>query len=400
MTTLPFAKRLDNVETSAIRELFKLLGKPGIISFAGGFPDSAMFDVAGIRQAVDAALQDEPGAALQYGATEGYQPLREQLAAFMQSKGVRGLAPDELIVTTGSQQALDLLGKTLLEPGSKAIVEGPTFLATIQCFRLYGAELIGAPIDGEGVQVDRLEQLIVQHRPRLVYLIPTFGNPSGAMLSLERRKRVLELAVKYQTLIVEDDPYGDLYFDAPPPPSLLALSEQVPGSRDWLVHCGSLSKVLSPGLRVGWLVAPPALLAKATMCKQFSDAHTSTFAQATAARYLAAGHMPATLARVRATYGQRAQAMGQALRQELGAAVDFVPPQGGLFVWARLTGAGGKLQDAGELARRAIEQGVAFVPGAPFYCAQPDRSTLRLSFATVGEALIREGVARLGRSLA
>jgi hypothetical protein len=149
-----FCKRLDNVETSAIRELFKLLGKPGIISFAGGFPDSAMFDVAGIRQAVDAALQDEPGAALQYGATEGYQPLREQLAAFMQSKGVRGLAPDELIVTTGSQQALDLLGKTLLEPGSKAIVEGPTFLATIQCFRLYGAELISAPIDGEGVQVD------------------------------------------------------------------------------------------------------------------------------------------------------------------------------------------------------------------------------------------------------
>jgi DNA-binding transcriptional MocR family regulator len=208
-----------------------------------------------------------------------------------------------------------------------------------------------------------------------VYLIPTFGNPSGAMLSLERRKRVLELAVKYQTLIVEDDPYGDLYFDAPPPPSLLALSEQVPGSRDWLVHCGSLSKVLSPGLRVGWLMAPPELLAKATMCKQFSDAHTSTFAQATAAQYLAAGHMPATLARVRATYGQRAQAMGQALRQELGAAVDFVPPQGGLFVWARLTGAGGKLQDAGELARRAIEQGVAFVPGAPFYCAQPDRST-------------------------
>ena len=397
--SLSFAKRLDNVETSAIRELFKLLGKPGIISFAGGFPDSAMFDVAGIRQAVDTALTDEPGGALQYGATEGYQPLREQLAGFMQSKGVQGLAGDGLMVTTGSQQALDLLGKTLLEPGSTAIVEGPTFLATIQCFRLYGAELVSAPIDDAGVQVDRLEQLIVQHCPRLVYLIPTFGNPSGAMLSLERRKRVLELAVKHQTLIVEDDPYGDLYFDAPPPPSLLALSSQVPGSRDWLVHCGSLSKVLSPGLRVGWMVAPPELLAKATMCKQFSDAHTSTFAQATAARYLAAGLMPATLAKVRATYGRRAQVMGDALRQELGAAVQFVQPQGGLFVWARLTGAGGKLQDAGELAQRAIAQGVAFVPGAPFYCANPDRSTFRLSFATVGEDLIREGVARLGRSL-
>ncbi|MBN9405986.1 MAG: PLP-dependent aminotransferase family protein [Burkholderiales bacterium] len=398
--SLSFAKRLDNVETSAIRELFKLLGKPGIISFAGGFPDSAMFDVAGIRQAVDTALSDEPGGALQYGATEGYQPLREQLAGFMQSKGVQGLAGDGLMVTTGSQQALDLLGKTLLEPGSTAIVEGPTFLATIQCFRLYGADLVSAPIDDAGVQVDRLEQLIVQHRPRLVYLIPTFGNPSGAMLSLERRKRVLELAVKHQTLIVEDDPYGDLYFDAPPPPSLLALSHQVPGSRDWLVHCGSLSKVLSPGLRIGWMVAPPALLAKAVMCKQFSDAHTSTFAQATAARYLAAGLMPATLATVRATYGRRALAMGQALRQELGAAVEFVQPQGGLFVWARLTGAGGKLRDAGELAQRAIEQGVAFVPGAPFYCADPDRSTFRLSFATAGEDLIREGVARLGRSLA
>ena len=397
--SLPFAKRLDNVETSAIRELFKLLGKPGIISFAGGFPDSAMFDVAGIQQAVNEALKEEPGGALQYGATEGYQPLREQLAGFMQSKGVQGLAPDQLIVTTGSQQALDLLGKTLLEPGSTAIVEGPTFLATIQCFRLYGAELVSAPIDGEGVQVDRLEQLIIQHKPRLVYLIPTFGNPSGAMLSLERRKRVLELAVKHQTVIVEDDPYGDLYFDAPPPPSLLALSSQVPGSRDWLVHCGSLSKVLSPGLRVGWMVAPPALLAKAVMCKQFSDAHTSTFAQATAARYLAAGLMPVTLAKVRATYGRRAQVMGDALRQELGAAVDFVQPQGGLFVWARLTGAGGKLQDAGQLAQRAIGQGVAFVPGAPFYCADPDRSTFRLSFATAGEDLIREGVARLGRSL-
>ena len=396
--TFPFAQRLDNVETSAIRELFKLLGKPGIISFAGGFPDSAMFDVHGITEAVNKALIDEPGAALQYGATEGYQPLREQLAAFMQSKGAQ-VAADQLIVTTGSQQALDLLGKCLVDPDSKAIVEGPTFLATIQCFRLYGAELISAPIDGEGVQVDQLERLITEHKPKFVYLIPTFGNPSGAMLSLERRKRVLELAVKYQTLIIEDDPYGDLYFDAPPPPSLLALSAQVPGSRDWLVHCGSLSKVLSPGLRVGWMVAPPELLAKATMCKQFSDAHTSTFAQATAAQYLAAGRMPATLARVRQVYGARAQAMGDALRSDLGDAIEFVQPQGGLFVWARLTGAGGKVSDGNAFAKKAIEQGVAFVPGAPFYCANPDVRTLRLSFATADEARIREGIVRLAKAL-
>jgi DNA-binding transcriptional MocR family regulator len=348
---MQFADRLNNVETSAIRELFKLLGKPGIISFAGGFPDSAMFDVAGISAASQAALQQEPGAALQYGATEGYQPLREQIAAFMAAKGARDLAPDQLVVTTGSQQALDLLGKTLINPGDKVIVEGPTFLATIQCFRLYGAEVISAPIDAEGARVDALEKLIAEHQPKLVYLIPTFGNPSGAMLSLERRKKVLELAVKYQTLVVEDDPYGDLYFGEAPPPSLLALSSEVPGSRDWLAHCGSLSKVLSPGLRIGWLVAPAALLGRAVMCKQFSDA------------------------------------------------VEFLQPQGGLFLWVRLTGKGGALADAGELAKRAIAQGVAFVPGAPFFAQNPDATSFRLSFATADEDKIREGIARLAQAL-
>ena len=396
---IPFADRLNNVETSAIRELFKLLGKPGIISFAGGFPDSAMFDVAGIKEAVNQALADEPGGALQYGATEGYNPLREQLAAFMATKGVKGLNPDGLIVTTGSQQALDLLGKTLINPGDKVIVEGPTFLATIQCFRLYGADIITAPIDGQGVQTDTLEALIAEHKPKFVYLIPTFGNPSGALLSLERRKRVLELAVKYQTLVVEDDPYGDLYFGDAPPPSIYALSDSVPGSRELLAHCGSMSKVLSPGLRVGWMIAPPELLARATMCKQFSDAHTSTFAQATAAQYLKAGRMPATLANVRKVYGERARVMGDALRRELGDAIEFVQPQGGLFVWARLTGAGGKVADGNVLAKRAIEKGVAFVPGTPFFCANPDHATFRLSFATADVDKIREGVARLGQAI-
>ncbi|KQO18971.1 PLP-dependent aminotransferase family protein [Acidovorax sp. Leaf78] len=396
---MQFADRLNNVETSAIRELFKLLGKPGIISFAGGFPDSAMFDVDGIRAASNAALAEEPGAALQYGATEGYNPLREQLAAFMASKGATAVAADNLIVTTGSQQALDLLGKTLISPGDKVIVEGPTFLATIQCFRLYGAELISAPIDANGVKTDELEKLIAEHKPKFVYLIPTFGNPSGAMLSAERRKAVLEMAVKHNTLIVEDDPYGDLYFGDAPPPSLLNLSASVPGSRELLVHCGSLSKVLSPGLRVGWMIAPAELLAKATMCKQFSDAHTSTFAQATAAQYLKAGRMPSTLANVRKVYAERGQAMGDALRKELGDAIEFVQPQGGLFVWARLTGAGGKVADGNVLAKRAIEKGVAFVPGTPFFCANPDHATLRLSFATADVEKIREGVARLGQAV-
>ncbi len=395
---IEFAQRLQNVETSAIRELFKLLGKPGIISFAGGFPDSAMFDVAGLQSAVSEALTHEAGAALQYGATEGYGPLRSGISEFMASKGM-ACAPEGLIVTTGSQQALDLLAKVMLDEGDKVIVEGPTFLATIQCFRLYGAQLVSAPVDEHGVQVDLLEQLIVQHRPKMIYLIPTFGNPSGGLLSLERRLKVLELAVRHQVLVVEDDPYGDLYFGEAPPPSLLALSEQVPGSRDWIAYCGSLSKVLSPGLRVGWLAAHPELLARATMCKQFSDAHTSTFAQATAARYLQAGRMPATLAQVRRVYAERAQAMGRALERELGDAVSFTQPQGGLFFWAQLTGAGGRSRDAGAFAKRAIEQGVAFVPGAPFYAENPDNSTFRLSFATADVAKIEEGVKRLAAAL-
>jgi 2-aminoadipate transaminase len=395
---MQFADRLNNVETSAIRELFKLLGKPGIISFAGGFPDPALFDAEGIQASSHAVLANQPGPVLQYGATEGYQPLREGISAFMAGKGAR-VAPDGLIVTTGSQQALDLIGKTMISPGDKVIVEAPTFLATIQCFRLYGAQLINAPIDADGVDVDRLEQLIEEHRPKLVYLIPTFGNPSGATLSLARRKRILEIAARTRTLVVEDDPYGELYFDHAPPPSLLALSEQVPGSRDWLAHCGSFSKILSPGLRVGWLIAPPELLAKATMCKQFSDAHTSNLTQAICAHYLTLNRLNGALAVVRATYAERARVMAESLRRELGNAVAFNQPQGGMFFWARLTGAEGRERNANDFAKRAIDKLVAFVPGAPFFAHDPDLSTFRLSFATADVAKIEEGIGRLAQAL-
>ena len=395
---MQFADRLNNVETSAIRELFKLLGKPGIISFAGGFPDPALFDVEGIKEASNAVLTNTPGPVLQYGATEGYGPLRESISAFMANKGAT-VSPEGLIVTTGSQQGLDLIGKTLINPGDKVIVEAPTFLATIQCFRLYGAHLIGAPIDADGVDVDQLEKLIDEHKPKLVYLIPTFGNPSGATLSLARRQRILEIAVRTKTLIVEDDPYGELYFDQAPPPSLLALSDTVPGSREWLAHCGSFSKILSPGLRVGWMIAPPALLANATMCKQFSDAHTSNLTQAICAHYLTLNRLDSTLAVVRKTYTERARVMAESLRRELGDAVSFNQPQGGMFFWAKLTGAQGQSALAPEFAKRAIDKGVAFVPGAPFFATNPDLATFRLSFATVGLEKIEEGIARLGQAV-
>ncbi|MFZ2124691.1 MAG: PLP-dependent aminotransferase family protein [Rhodoferax sp.] len=395
---MQFATRLNAIETSAIRELFKLLGKPGIISFAGGFPDPALFDAEGIAQASAAVLANSPGPVLQYGATEGFQPLREAISGFMAGKGCT-VKPEGLIVTTGSQQALDLIGKTMISPGDKVIVEAPTFLATIQCFRLYGAHIIGAPIDADGVDVDKLEALIEEHQPKLVYLIPSFGNPSGATLSLARRQRILEIAARTQTLIVEDDPYGELYFDQAPPASLLALSDHVPGSRAWLAYCGSFSKILSPGLRVGWMVAPPELLAKATMCKQFSDAHTSNLTQAICAHYLTLNRLNPSLAVVRKTYAERARVMAESLRRELGDAIEFNPPRGGMFFWARLTGAKGQPANATEFAKRAIDQLVAFVPGAPFYAHDPDLGTLRLSFATADVAKIEEGIARLGRAL-
>ncbi len=396
-----FAKRLGNVETSAIRELFKLLSKPGIISFAGGFPDASMFDVEGIKAATDKALGDTAGAVLQYGATEGYNPLRSGLSKHMATKGVT-VSPEGLIVTTGSQQALDLIGKTMIDAGDNVIVEAPTFLATIQCFRLYGANIIGAPIDSDGVQVDKLEELIVKHKPKLVYLIPSFGNPSGALLSQERRKRILALAVKYKTLIVEDDPYGELYFDesqdACAPRSMLSLASEVPGSLDWLAFAGSFSKVMSPGLRVGWLIAPPDLLAKATMCKQFSDAHTSNLSQAIAANYLDSGAMPTALAKVRKVYAARAKTMAECLKAEFGDAISFTAPQGGMFFWANLTGARGQSTDVAALAKAAIANNVAFVPGAPFFAHDADMTALRLSFATANEDLIRDGLARFGQA--
>ena len=237
--------------------------------------------------------------------------------------------------------------------------------------------------------------MIEELKPKLVYLIPTFGNPSGATLSLERRKRILEIAARTQTLVIEDDPYGELFFGTPPPPSMLALSDEIPGSRDWLAHCGSLSKVLSPGLRVGWMIAPTALLANATMCKQFSDAHTSNLTQATAAHYLTLNRMESALNIVRKTYAERARVMADCLRKELGDAIVFNQPQGGMFFWAKLTEGG----NANNFAKRAIEKLVAFVPGAPFFARDPDLSTLRLSFATADVAKIEEGIGRLGKAL-
>jgi 2-aminoadipate transaminase len=394
LPSFQFADRIAPLHPSPIHELFKVLGDSRFISFAGGVPDSDLFDVQGIAEATAQALAEEARSSLQYGAAEGYEPLREQLAQMLREKKADVVAAD-LMVTAGSQQALDLIGKTLISPGDKIIVEGPTFSATIACFRLYGAELISAPTDEDGVDVDRLQELVAQHCPKLVCLIPTFSNPGGATLTLQRRLQVLEMAVRHRVMVIEDDPYSDLYFHGAPPPSLLALSQQVAGSRDWLIYCGTLSKVLCPGLRVGWMVAPRAILAKAAMCKQFSDMHTSALSQVAVARYLQMQRLPALLARTRSIYAERAHAMHAALTRQLGGAVVCAMPQGGMFIWARLTGAGRFAGDGGAFAKAALESKVAVVPGAMFFANNPDHATLRLSYATSSIERIEEGVARM-----
>ncbi|WP_197329583.1 aminotransferase-like domain-containing protein [Ralstonia syzygii] len=388
------APRLQNVETSAIRELFKVLGKPGLISFAGGFPDAALFDVEGLKAAADIALATDAARALQYGATEGFEPLREAIVSLMQTRGAT-VANTDILVTTGSQQGLDLLGKVLIGEGDTVLTEAPTFLAAIQAFKLYGAKVAGVPTDEDGLDLDALERTLAAGRPKFLYVIPNFGNPSGALMSLERRRRLLEMAVRHNLLIVEDDPYGELYFDAPPPPSLFALSEQTDGAQGRVIYLGSLSKVVAPGLRVGWMIAPPAVLSNAVMVKQFADAHTSTFAQATAAAYLRSQRMETVLPRTRAAYAERAHAMADGLRALLPEAeLTFSRPRGGMFLWGRLPG-----RNAADVAKIAIERGVAFVPGAAFYPVDPDRSTLRLSYATSSLAQVEEGVRKLAGAI-
>ncbi|MFP5407412.1 MAG: PLP-dependent aminotransferase family protein, partial [Gammaproteobacteria bacterium] len=263
------------------------------------------------------AIDRYPMVALQYGATEGFGPLREAIAARMSVSG-SAVPAERILVTTGSQQGLDLLGKTLLDPGDTVLVERPTFLAAIQAFRLYGANVVGVPTDAQGVDVDALDALVARHAPRLVYLIPTFGNPSGALLPAERRRRVAQIARHARdTVFVEDDPYGELWFDAPPPASLYSEAARDAEVLDRFVYLGSFSKTVSPGLRCGWMAASPALASRATMVKQFADANTSTLAQVAAYCYLDSGRLPAAIQRVRRVYAQRAQAMGDALEAKL-----------------------------------------------------------------------------------
>ncbi len=385
--TEPFA----HPSGSPIRELFKYVSQPGMISFAGGYPAADLFDVEGL-QAAEARAFDSPVRCLQYGPTDGLPELKQEIGALMARRGA-ACSPDELLVTTGSQQGFDLLLRVLVGPGDAVLTEQPAYPAVLQALRLQQAKIVTVPIDDEGIDVGKLADMLATGtlgRPKLLYTVPTFANPSGAMLTRARRIALLELAVRYGFLIVEDDPYGDLRFTGSALPSILALAQEVEGARSWVVHFGSLSKIVAPGLRVGWTIAPAEIARRCVIAKQTADLCSSPWTQSIAAHYLAAGSLERHLPRITETYGRKCDALCDALEAGFGKAIAFHRPQGGMFVWARVDGT-----DSSALLTNAIERRVVFVPGRAFFADDVDVYSLRLSFAAPGIDDIREGVRRL-----
>jgi 2-aminoadipate transaminase len=389
METAPLrlARRMSRMPPSAVREILKVAEQPDVLSFAGGLPAPELFPVAAIAAAHAEVLATQGPAALQYSTTEGFGPLREWVVARLARRGVRVTA-DQVLITNGSQQGIDLSARVLLDPGDTVAVEDPSYLAALQCFAGCEARLLPLPSDDDGMDVEALEQALREHTPRLIYLVPEFHNPKGTTLSLTRRRHLVRLAQERRIPIVEDNPYGELRFRGESPPPLMALDEgQV------VIHLGTFSKTLTPGLRLGWMVGPKELVRAATIVKQATDLHTGTLAQRVAVALLSRFDYDGHLTQLREVYGARCQAMLDALGRHMPAGTTWTKPDGGLFVWAGLPGG----LSAEALFREALEQKVAFVPGAPFYAGPPRVEMMRLNYSNRPPELIEEGIARLGR---
>ncbi|XUL88877.1 PLP-dependent aminotransferase family protein [Streptomyces galilaeus] len=386
----PLAARARAIGGSPVRDILAVTARPEVINFAGGLPAPELFDATGIAAAYQAVLTETAERALQYATTEGEPVLRAALAARTSARGLPTNA-DDLLVTTGSQQALSLLATALLEPGDVVLVERPCYLAALQVFAFAGARVVGVPSDSDGLDPEALDELVVRERPKLFYTVPTFQNPTGRTLPAARRAAVAAVAARRGLWIVEDDPYGELRFEGERLPWIAAHE----GATDRTVLLGSFSKVMAPGLRLGWLRAPTDLLRACVVAKQAADLHTPTVNQLAAARYLADNDLDAHVAGVAAVYRERRDAMLGGLAHSLPEGSSWERPEGGMFLWARLP----ESYDTTELLARVVRQDVAYVPGAPFYAGEPDRSTMRLCFVTQTPGEIREGLRRLGEGL-
>ncbi|HET7292410.1 MAG TPA: PLP-dependent aminotransferase family protein, partial [Vicinamibacteria bacterium] len=395
-----FAGRTRRMTSSAIRELLKLTEQPEIISFAGGLPAPEVFPVAEVAAAAQRAIAEHGALALQYGTTEGYLPLREMLVRHMARYGIR-VTPANVLVTSGAQQALDLIGKVLLDPGDHVVTEQPTFLGALQAFTAYEARYRPVPIDDDGMQVDRLEEAL-EAGAKFVYVLPNFQNPGGVTLSLARRLRLVELASRYGVPIVEDDPYGQLRYEGRHLPPLVKLDAEHHGCangerslRGGVLYLGSLSKTLAPGFRLGWIVAPEEVIARLVQAKQGADLHTSSFCQHVAYEAARGGFLDRHVQTIRRVYGERRDAMLRALDAHFPPSARWTRPQGGLFLWVTLPAG----VDSEELLEDALEEKVAFVPGRSFFPDGDGASTFRLNYSYCTPARIEEGIRRLGRVL-
>ena len=379
------ARRAARMNPSVIREILKITERPGIVSLAGGLPSPDTFPIEAMREATARVLRDNPREALQYAASEGFPPLREWVAAHLAEHGMQ-VDPDQVLITTGSQQGLDLVGKLLLDAGSTVAVEAPTYLGALQAFAPYEPEVATVACDDNGPLPDALAAAT---GARFLYVLPNFQNPSGRCMGEARRTALVAAAQAIGLPLVEDNPYGDLWFDAPPPAPLASRWA------DGTVYLGSFSKVLAPGLRLGYVVAPPALGPKLLQAKQAADLHTPGFNQRVVFEVIRNGFLRDHVPTIRARYKLQRDAMRDALDAHMPAGCRWVVPSGGMFFWVELPPA----IDATALLPMAVEAGMAFVPGAAFFAEQPPANTLRLSFVTVAPADIERGVALLAQVL-
>lgn len=389
--TFKLARRMSRLRASEIREILKVTARPEVISFAGGLPAPELFPVEELIEVSTAVLRQQGGSALQYSTSEGDPRLRAAIADHMRHCLGATVQPDDILITSGSQQGLDLTGKLLLDEGDEVLCESPTYLGAIQAFNAYLPSYIDVPTDDDGMDLDALDTCLARaRRARFIYVIPDFQNPSGRCWSLERRKGLLELARRYRVPVIEDAPYSELRFHGEPIPSLRALDDGTS-----VVFLGTFSKILCPGLRIGWLVAPPPLLERYVLAKQGADLHTSTVSQAQLAAYLDRYDLEQRLENVRETYRHRRDVMVRALEAELPAGAHITRPDGGLFLWLELP----DRIDSRSILERCLKANVAAVPGGSFFPNGGHENTMRLCFASMPPERIIEGVRRLARVL-
>ncbi len=391
-----YALRTQNMSGSTIRELLKLTQEPDIISFAGGLPAPEVFPVEEFSEACVRVLKDHGAQALQYGTTEGYQPLREMIARHSNQYGIQVTA-ENIMITSGSQQALDLIGKVFINPGDRILVESPTYLGALQAWNAYNAQYVTVPSDENGIMVDELESAL-RCGPKFMYVLPNFQNPTGVTIPLERRQKLVELAEQYGVPIIEDDPYGRLRFEGQHVPAVEVLDDRLhPNNGCYhgnVIYLSTFSKILAPGIRLAWVIASPNVIQKLVMAKQGSDLHTSTFNQMTAYQVAQHGFIDKHVMKIIDVYRQRRDIMLEELKNTMPAGVTWTRPQGGLFLWVTLP----KQFDTSEVLLKAVKKRVAFVPGVAFHADKSGKNTMRLNFSNAQPDMIRIGIQRLAET--